>query len=83
MSVARSEPLASRRRRSTSSSGTSTPEAASLSRSPSSTCQTVVTAGRSGRTSSKRAKCSAVSTIIAVAPESLRFHATCVGDDVS
>ena len=44
-------------------------------------CQTFATWGTSPAISSKRAKCSAVSRMIAIAPESVRIHWICDGAD--
>ena len=46
-------------------------------------CQTFVTWGTSLAISSKRVKCSAVSRMIAVAPESVRMYWICDGAEVS
>ncbi|CAM5332166.1 hypothetical protein LSHI6S_01147 [Leifsonia shinshuensis] len=83
MSVPMSSPRARFLRRSISSSGTPTPPAASLSRSPRCSCQTFWISGRSACTSSNRENISAVSRMTAFAPESDMFHWTCAGDDVS
>ena len=83
MSVAMSAPLAMLRRRSISSSVTALPCSTSLSRSPRCISHTERTSGTSARTSSSRAEWSADSTMQAIAPESVRFHAICAGELVS
>lgn len=77
-----SRPSASRRA-SSSASPMPAPEAASVSRSPASSCQTCASVGSASRTDSTTARWPGVSTTIATAPESSTIHCTCSAELVS
>ena len=64
-------------------SGTPRPAAANSSRPPASICQTCLRSGSWLRMSSNVAWCAALSTMVATAPESPRFHWTCSAELVS